>query len=147
MSDPLRALPGKIPEDDPVGSFQSMEEEIAKAVPDTEIGDPILPCQKPFLEVWLLDDALSPVPAQCHVTLPTGKAREGPLNSSGYVKFENFYVDEPDVINTMAVAVIESTGDVDLSFKADGLVEEESSTGEDTVKEPDLYDGPSIEDW
>lgn len=148
MSAPLRALPGPPPEDDPITSFESMEQEISQMSAGPEVGAPVLPCKKPFLEVWLLDDDLSPVSGPCHVKLPTGKSRDGVLDEAGYVKFDDFLVDEPDVLDTMGIGSIDPEGNAELWLQGEGEVEDEADDEpEDEVASPDLYDEPGFEDW
>jgi len=148
MPDPL--IPGASEpfDPDPVESFQNMNKEIDESAPSEPIGEPVLPCKQPWVEIWLFDNQPSTVGlAECEITLPTGKSRTGTLDPSGYLKIDDFDVDDPDLENTMALGVVQDSGKLELKFTRDTPVKEEKGEEEPDVPEvPPLYFKPPFPD-
>lgn len=148
MTDPFIVGPAAPLEQDPVESFESMDKEINASPDDEPVGNPVLPCKNPFVEVWVTDSEPAPVPdTECSISLPTGKSNSGKLDNSGYVKIPDFDVDDPDMKNVMVLAVADGSGNLEIRFTRDAPVEEEQDQEEDEVAEdPPYYFKPPFDD-
>ena len=148
MPEPFIVGPARPLPDDPVESFKSMDREIGETVASEPIGAPVLPCKEPFVEIWLFDNQPGAVPlADCEVSLPTGKSRSGKLDPDGYLKIENFDVDDPDLENTMALGILHPDGKIELKLTRDAPVEEEKDEDEKDIPEPPpLYVKPPFDE-
>jgi hypothetical protein len=77
------------PADDPVASFETMEAAIDEELPAGRVDDPVTPCQKPWLELTLTDEAGDPYADLPYtLELPTGETREGTLDAHGHLHLD-----------------------------------------------------------
>lgn len=148
MPDPFIVGPSEPIDPDPVDSFQQMNDEIDRQTSEEPVGDPVLPCKEPYVEIWLFDRSPSGIGlADCEIHLPSGKNHSQPLDPNGYLKIENFDVDDPDLDDTMALVTIAGTGKIKLEFLRDDPAKDAPLDAEDAVPgEPPLYLKPPFFD-
>ena len=102
----------KDPPPEPLESFQSMNEEVVLGERNDELSDPILPCQKPWLELTLLDDNGEPAAyANYRITAPGGGGRTGQLDANGHVHIDD--IDVPADKAMLKVWIVDNENDPD----------------------------------
>jgi hypothetical protein len=95
--------------DDPAEALAAMDEEIESATSTLEVGSPILPCQRPWLELVLFDEEQRPVEgAPYTLSLPDGTRRQGTLGPGGRLYEEDV---DADAEKLMVVVEVEENED------------------------------------
>jgi hypothetical protein len=101
-----RELPATILEPEPAASFEAMDEEIETLASSSESGDPVSGCEKPGVEITLLDEDSRPIAGATYKSeAPALGLAEGQLGEKGYVRVED--VDAQDLALTAELAVTE----------------------------------------
>lgn len=77
------------PDDDAVESYAAMDEVAVALASSTELGDPILPCQQPCIEVTVMDEDNLPLADMPYRLMLEGSLlAEGTLDGMGFVAIE-----------------------------------------------------------
>ena len=82
-------------QDDRLESLFSMEEQVS-GMSDQGVGDPVAPCQRPWMELALFDEAMKPLPQVPYQILVGGVSRSGLLDERGFVHLDDV---APDLSN------------------------------------------------
>ncbi|WP_110970216.1 hypothetical protein [Pseudomonas huaxiensis] len=77
------------PDDDAVAAYAAMDKEVVALASSTELGDPILPCQQPCIEVTVMGEDNAPLADTPYKLLLEGSLlAEGTLDSTGFVTLD-----------------------------------------------------------
>lgn len=119
-------------EQSPAESFAAMEDEVLEGNSSREVGNPILPCQKPSLELLLSDEDGKPAAnIPYNLSLPDGTQRSGKLDDKGYVRIEDIETD----IDTVTLKLWREVLDDGTSIYELQLVKLEDTLSEEIEQE------------
>lgn len=134
----------KPPEPEPSESFAAMEQELAQAERNEELGDPVMPCESTWLELTLTDAEGNPAAnASFKLTAPGGEGRTGTLDENGFVRIEG--IDVPADTAMLKVWVVDDPNDPEAPPKYEvQLVEkvdeaEPEAPQEEAPAEPEYF--------
>lgn len=131
------------PADDLVASFDAMDAAIDEELPAGEVGDPVTPCQKPWLELTLTDAAGDPY-AELPYTLelPTGETREGTLDAYGHLRVDDVELEPKDWLVEGELAIGEDGAATSCTLK---IVETVAAAEDEEPDDEVLTEEASIE--